>query len=136
MRFSEKNIPGSLNHSLQIKMADEVDDTIFGKIVRKEIPAKFLHEDEQCVVIKDIHPQAPHHFLVVSVKELRKLEDAAETDQKLLGHMMWVATKVAKEIGITNGYRIVINDGHDGGQNVYHLHLHVLGGRKMNWPPG
>ncbi|XP_053374271.1 adenosine 5'-monophosphoramidase HINT1-like [Mercenaria mercenaria] len=117
-------------------MADEVDDTIFDRIARKEIPATFPHEDEQCVVIKDIHPQAPHHFLVISVKELRKLEDAAETDQQLLGHMMWVATKVAKEEGITNGYRIVINDGADGGKNVYHLHLHVLGGRKMSWPPG
>lgn len=117
-------------------MADKVEDTIFGRIVRKEIPANFLHEDEQCVVIKDVHPQAPTHLLVLSKKEIRTLDNISEDEGKLLGHMVFVATKVAKEQNLSNGYRLVINNGKEGGQHVYHLHVHILGGRQMNWPPG
>ncbi|XP_049927135.1 histidine triad nucleotide-binding protein 1 [Epinephelus moara] len=111
-------------------------DTIFGKIVRKEIPANFLYEDDQCVAFPDVAPQAPTHILVVPKKPIVQLSQAEDDDAALLGHMMIVARKCAKDAGLTKGYRIVINDGPDGGQSVYHIHLHVLGGRMMKWPPG
>ncbi|XP_050932657.1 LOW QUALITY PROTEIN: histidine triad nucleotide-binding protein 1 [Lates calcarifer] len=125
-------------------MADETEkaqtaqpggDTIFGKIVRKEIPVNLLHEDDLCVAFPDISPQAPTHILVVPKKPIVQLSQAEESDA-LLGHLMIVAKKCAKEAGLTKGYRIVINDGPDGGQSVYHIHIHVLGGRRMVWPPG
>lgn len=111
-------------------------DTIFGKIVRKEIPANFLYEDDQCVAFPDVAPQAPTHILVVPKKPIVQLSQAEDDDAALLGHMMIVARKCAKDAGLTKGYRIVINDGPDGGQSVYHIHLHILGGRMMKWPPG
>ncbi|XP_060583031.1 adenosine 5'-monophosphoramidase HINT1-like isoform X3 [Ruditapes philippinarum] len=118
-------------------MADEDGDTIFGKIIRGDIKGPpFLHEDDKCIALKDIHPQAPIHFLVISKQEIKTIDSINETQKELLGHMMWVATKVAKDQGATNGYRIVVNDGSDGGQHVFHLHFHVLAGRKMSWPPG
>nr|XP_033468731.1 histidine triad nucleotide-binding protein 1 [Epinephelus lanceolatus] len=126
-------------------MADEIakaqaakpgGDTIFGKIVRKEIPANFLYEDDQCVAFPDVAPQAPTHILVVPKKPIVQLSQAEDDDAALLGHMMIVARKCAKDAGLTKGYRIVINDGPDGGQSVYHIHLHILGGRIMKWPPG
>ncbi|XP_004077101.1 histidine triad nucleotide-binding protein 1 [Oryzias latipes] len=126
-------------------MADETEkaqtarpggDTIFGKIVRKEIPVNLLYEDDQCVAFPDISPQAPTHILVVPKKPIVQLSVAEEDDAALLGHMLIVAKKCAKDAGLTKGYRIVINDGPDGGQSVYHVHIHVLGGRMMGWPPG
>uniref|UniRef100_A0A3P9KSR7 Histidine triad nucleotide binding protein 1 n=2 Tax=Oryzias TaxID=8089 RepID=A0A3P9KSR7_ORYLA len=126
-------------------MADETEkaqtarpggDTIFGKIVRKEIPVNLLYEDDQCVAFPDISPQAPTHILVVPKKPIVQLSVAEEDDAALLGHMLIVAKKCAKDAGLTKGYRIVINDGPDGGQSVYHIHIHVLGGRMMGWPPG
>ncbi|XP_074531376.1 adenosine 5'-monophosphoramidase HINT1 [Halichoeres trimaculatus] len=111
-------------------------DTIFGKIIRKEIPVDLLHEDEQCVAFKDIAPQAPVHILVVPKKPIVRLSEAEDGDAALLGHLMIVAKKCAKNAGLTKGYRIVINDGPDGGQSVYHIHIHILGGRQLNWPPG
>ncbi|XP_050420449.1 adenosine 5'-monophosphoramidase HINT1 [Adelges cooleyi] len=128
------------------KMSDEVDkaksaapsggDTIFGKILRKEIPCNFIYEDEQCVAFNDINAQAPVHFLVIPRKPIEMLSTADSSDQSLLGHLMLVASKLAKEQGLESGYRLVINNGKDGAQSVYHLHLHVLGGRQMQWPPG
>ncbi|XP_042358567.1 histidine triad nucleotide-binding protein 1 [Plectropomus leopardus] len=126
-------------------MADETEkaqaakpggDTIFGKIVRKEIPCEFLHEDDQCVAFRDVNPQAPIHILVVPKKPIVQLSQAEDGDAALLGHMMLVAKKCAKDAGLAKGYRIVINDGPDGGQSVYHIHIHILGGRVMRWPPG
>ncbi|XP_050689755.1 adenosine 5'-monophosphoramidase HINT2-like [Eriocheir sinensis] len=111
-------------------------DTIFGKILRGEIPTDFIYEDEQCVAFLDITPQAPVHFLVIPRKPLPTLTDAGDEDEQLLGHMMLVARKVAKEQGLNNGFRLVVNNGRDGAQSVYHLHIHVLGGRQMQWPPG
>ncbi|KAM9365842.1 adenosine 5'-monophosphoramidase HINT1 [Pholidichthys leucotaenia] len=111
-------------------------DTIFGKIIRKEIPAKIIYEDDQCVAFNDISAQAPTHFLVVPKKPIVQLSQAEESDAALLGHLLIVAKKCAEEAGLSNGYRIVINDGKDGGQSVYHIHIHVLGGRQMEWPPG
>ncbi|XP_017893522.1 histidine triad nucleotide-binding protein 1 [Ceratina calcarata] len=127
------------------KMATEVDkaqtavaggDTIFGKILRKEIPCTFIYEDDKCVAFSDINAQAPVHFLVIPRKPIEQLSKAEDEDEALLGHLMIVARKVAKQQGLDNGFRLVINDGKNGAQSVYHLHLHVLGGRQMHWPPG
>ncbi|XP_065353425.1 adenosine 5'-monophosphoramidase HINT1 [Cloeon dipterum] len=126
-------------------MADEVNkaqqaapegDTIFGKIVRKEIPCEFLYEDEQCVAFNDISPQAPKHILVIPRKPISQLSKAEDSDEQLLGHLLLVARRVAKEQGLEKGFRLVVNDGKDGAQSVYHLHIHILGGRQMQWPPG
>ncbi|XP_064106508.1 adenosine 5'-monophosphoramidase HINT1-like [Macrobrachium nipponense] len=111
-------------------------DTIFGKIIRGEIPTKFIHEDDQCVAFNDISPQAPVHFLVIPRKPIDMIENAGDEDEKLLGHLLLVARKVAKEQGLTKGYRLVVNNGQEGAQSVYHLHIHVMGGRQMRWPPG
>ncbi len=111
-------------------------DTIFGKIIRREIPADIVYEDEFALAFKDVNPQAPVHILVIPKKPIPKLADAQEQDSELLGHLLITAKKVAEQAGLTNGYRLVINTGDDGGQTVYHLHLHILGGRQMKWPPG
>ncbi|TNN64323.1 Histidine triad nucleotide-binding protein 1 [Liparis tanakae] len=111
-------------------------DTIFGKIIRKEIPVELLYEDDKCVAFPDISPQAPTHILVVPKKPIVQLSKAEDSDAELLGHLMLVAKKCAQDAGLSNGYRIVVNDGPDGGQSVYHIHIHILGGRAMAWPPG
>ncbi|XP_070168220.1 adenosine 5'-monophosphoramidase HINT1 [Polyergus mexicanus] len=127
------------------KMATEVEkaqsavpenETIFGKILRKEIPCNFIYEDNQCVAFDDVNPQAPVHFLVIPRKAISQLSKAQDEDEPLLGHLMNIAHKVAKQKGLTNGFRLVVNDGKHGAQSVYHLHLHVLGGRQLQWPPG
>ncbi|CAJ1067095.1 Histidine triad nucleotide-binding protein 1 [Xyrichtys novacula] len=131
--------------SICANMADETakaqaaqpgGDTVFGKIVRKEIPVQFLHEDDLCVAFPDAAPQAPTHILVVPKKPIVRMSEAEDSDAALLGHMMIVAKKCAKNAGLTKGYRLVVNDGPDGGQSVYHIHIHILGGRGMGWPPG
>jgi histidine triad (HIT) family protein len=111
-------------------------DTIFGKIIRKEIPAEIVYEDELSLAFKDINPQAPTHILVVPKKPIPQLDAATPEDRDLLGHLLLTARKVAQQVGLQNGYRVVINNGNDGGQTVYHLHLHILGDRQMQWPPG
>ena len=111
-------------------------DTIFGKIIRREIPANIVYEDELALAFKDVNPQAPVHILVIPKKPIPKLAEAESQDSELLGHLLLTAKKVAQEAGLANGYRLVINNGDDGGQTVYHLHLHILGGRQMKWPPG
>jgi len=110
--------------------------TVFDKILDGSISAKFIHEDELCVAFNDVAPQAPIHFLVIPRKRVAMIEEAEDGDKELLGHLMLVARKVAKEQGLTKGYRLVINNGVEGAQSVYHLHIHVMGGRLMNWPPG
>ncbi|CAG9766316.1 unnamed protein product [Ceutorhynchus assimilis] len=116
--------------------ASPSEDTIFGKILRKEIPCKFIYEDEQCVAFDDVNPQAPVHFLVIPRKAISQLSKAEDTDEALLGHLLIVAKKVAAQRGLDKGFRIVINDGPIGAQSVYHIHIHVLSGRQMQWPPG
>jgi histidine triad (HIT) family protein len=113
-----------------------MSDTIFGKIIRREIPATIVYEDELALAFQDVNPQAPTHFLVIPKQPIAKLEEATENDQALLGHLLLVAKKVADDAGLENGYRVVINNGRDGGQTVFHLHLHVLGDRLLAWPPG
>ncbi|KAL1512187.1 hypothetical protein AB1Y20_005452 [Prymnesium parvum] len=111
-------------------------ETIFGKIIRKEIPATIVYEDETSLAFRDVSPQAPTHILVIPKKPIAMISEAEEADEALLGHLMVVASKVAKQEGLDNGYRLVINNGKDGAQSVYHLHIHILGGRQMTWPPG
>jgi histidine triad (HIT) family protein len=112
-------------------------DTIFGKIIRKEIPANIVYEDDLCLAFTDVDPKAPTHILVIPKKPIPKLADAAPEDKELLGHLLLTVKAVADQVGLTeNGYRVVINTGNDGGQTVFHLHLHLLGGRSLAWPPG
>lgn len=110
--------------------------TVFKKIIDGEIPANIVFSDERCLAFHDVNPQAPTHFLVIPRKEIPSLADAIDADRDLLGHLLLVAHQVAKEQGLSDGYRTVINIGEDGGQTVPHLHIHVLGGRRLNWPPG
>ncbi|KAG8197366.1 hypothetical protein JTE90_013492 [Oedothorax gibbosus] len=110
--------------------------TIFSKILDKSIPADILYEDEKCMAFRDVMPQAPVHFLVIPRKPIPSLSKAASQDTELLGHLLQVAKDVAEKEQLENGYRLVINNGPDGAQSVYHLHVHILGGRQMGWPPG
>ena len=111
--------------------------TIFTKIINKEIPADILFENESVLAFRDISPQAPIHFLVIPKKEISTLNDLEETDKDIVGELFIVAKNLAKEEGIADsGYRTVFNCNEDGAQTVYHIHLHVLGGRQLNWPPG
>jgi histidine triad (HIT) family protein len=111
-------------------------DNIFLKIVNKQIPAKIVHEDDRCVAFHDINPQAPVHVLIVPRKEIRTLDDVKPEDRELLGHLQVVAVQLATKLGLADGYRLVINCKERAGQTVPHLHLHLLGGRDMKWPPG
>ena len=111
-------------------------NTIFQKIIEKEIPADIIYEDDSVLAFKDVSPQAPVHFLVIPKKPITMIENAEDADENLLGHLLLVGRKVAKEQGLEKGYRMVINNGVEGCQSVYHLHLHVLGGRQLKWPPG
>merc|ERR1712080_520634 len=113
------------------------EDTIFGKITRGEIPTEFIYEDDQCVAIKDINPEAPVHCLVLPKKPIPQLSKSDDSDEQLLGHLLVAARKVAEKMGIAeSGYRLVVNDGAHGAQSVYHLHIHIFGGRQLGWPPG
>ncbi|MBN3945325.1 MAG: histidine triad nucleotide-binding protein [Nostoc sp. NMS7] len=114
----------------------EATETIFSKIISREIPADIVYEDNLALAFKDIHAQAPVHILVIPKKPIPSLADAESHDHALLGHLLLTAKRVAEEAGLKNGYRVVINTGDDGGQTVHHLHLHILGGRQLNWPPG
>ena len=111
--------------------------TIFSKIIAREIPARIVYEDEMCLAFHDINPQAPVHILVIPKKEIARVAMTAREDEALLGHLIFVAQTVAKEEGLHDtGFRLVINNGPDGGEAVPHLHVHLLGGRAMTWPPG
>lgn len=112
------------------------EDTIFGKIIRGEAPAKIVYEDDQCMAFRDLYPAAPIHILLIPRKPIARLCDAQADDQALLGHMMLVASKIAEQEGIGEKYRLVVNNGAEAGQTVFHLHLHIIGGRDLQWPPG
>jgi histidine triad (HIT) family protein len=113
-----------------------MSETIFSKIIRKEIPADIVYEDDLTIAFRDIAPQAPVHILVIPKKPIPQLAAAESEDHALMGHLLLTAKRVAQQVGLDNGYRLVINNGSDGGQTVDHLHLHILGGRPMKWPPG
>ncbi|GIX33709.1 MAG: histidine triad nucleotide-binding protein [Lysobacterales bacterium] len=114
-----------------------MSDTLFSRIVRREIPADIVYEDEEILAFRDIHPQAPVHVLFIPKRAIPTLDEAAPEDALLLGKLMLAAAAYARREGLAErGYRIVINCRGDGGQSVYHLHLHLLAGRRLSWPPG
>jgi histidine triad (HIT) family protein len=110
--------------------------TIFEKIIDREIPAKIEYEDEHCIVIHDIQPQAPVHVLIIPKQVIPRVEAATTADQELLGHLFIVAGAVAKKLGLGTGFRLVVNNGPDACESVPHLHVHLLAKRQLNWPPG
>ena len=110
--------------------------TLFEKIVAREIPAQIVFEDDRVLAFHDINPQAPTHVLIVPKQPIPRSAEATPDDQTLLGHLLLKAADVAKQLNLPNGYRLVINNGPDGGETVPHLHVHILGGRHMAWPPG
>lgn len=112
------------------------EKSIFEKIIDREIPADIVHEDDQCIAFRDIDPQAPAHLLVVPKKRIDRIGEAQREDQALLGHLFLVAGEVARQENLETGFRLVVNNGPAGGEAVPHLHIHILGGRQMQWPPG
>ena len=113
-----------------------MSETIFSKIIRKEIPAEIVYEDDLALAFRDAQPQAPVHILIIPKKPIVSIATANDTDADLLGHLLLTVKRVATQEGLERGYRVVINTGEDGGQTVFHLHLHLLGKRAMTWPPG
>jgi histidine triad (HIT) family protein len=109
---------------------------IFCKIVEGSIPSTAVYQDDQCYAFADLHPQAPAHVLIIPREHIGSLGEAASHHKALLGHLLWVAAEIARSKGLGKGFRVVINNGEDGGQTVDHLHVHLLGGRSMHWPPG
>ncbi|MEP6635142.1 MAG: histidine triad nucleotide-binding protein [Acidobacteriota bacterium] len=110
---------------------------LFCRVIKGEIPAELVHQDELCIVISDTNPQAPSHLLVIPREHLESLDEASRKDETMLGHLLRTGARVANDFGLTeSGYRTVINSGAGAGQSVFHLHVHVLGGRPMGWPPG
>lgn len=110
--------------------------TLFERIIEREIPAEIEHEDDHCIVIRDIDPQAPTHLLVIPKRLIPRVAEATAEDQSVLGHLLLTAASVAEKLNLQGGFRVVINNGKDGGETVPHMHVHVLGGRSMAWPPG
>ena len=112
------------------------EQNVFQKIIAGEIPADIIYEDEQCLAFHDIAPQAPTHVLIIPRKPIRSVADLQDEDGELVAHMWKVIRNLAEKLGLQNGYRVIVNCGRDGGQEVEHLHYHLLGGRALKWPPG
>ena len=113
-----------------------MSSTLFEKIINKEISADILYEDDLAIIINDINPQAPTHLLIIPKKVIPKLSDATAEDKEILGHLMLLAGKIAEDLGLDETFRLVVNNGAKAGQSVFHLHLHLLSGRNLSWPPG
>ena len=111
-------------------------ETIFGKIINREIPADIVYEDDKCLAFRDVNPQAPVHILVIPKKTISMLTEAEQTDTELLGHLLHIAGKIARDEGYGDAFRLIINNGEGAGQTVFHLHVHLLAGRGFSWPPG
>lgn len=111
-------------------------DTIFAQIINRQIPADIVYEDDECLAFRDVNPQAPVHILVIPKQPIARLVEAGADDQALLGRLLLTANQVAREQGVGDAFRLVVNNGAEAGQSVFHLHLHILGGRPFTWPPG
>jgi histidine triad (HIT) family protein len=111
-------------------------DTLFTKIINRQIPADIVYEDDLCLAFRDVNPQAPVHLLLIPKQPIEMLSTAAAGDQALLGHMLLAVGKITRELKIDGAFRLVINNGKEGGQAVFHVHMHILAGRKFRWPPG
>ncbi|XP_071825481.1 uncharacterized protein [Apostichopus japonicus] len=150
LSWAPSGIVASKLHTSSIKLDEERDadlaaearrrrkekPNIFMKIINKEIEADILYEDDQVLAFRDVNPVAPIHFLVIPKKEIPQISDATDADVEVLGKLLNTARKMADKEGLEKGYRIVINEGKHGCQSIYHLHVHVIGGRQMRWPPG
>lgn len=113
-----------------------MSDSIFTKIKNKEIPGNVIYEDDKCFALEDINPQAPVHILIIPHKEIAKISDCTPEDKELLGHLLLVSKTIAEKYELENNYRLVINNGAGAGQSVFHIHVHLMGGRSLDWPPG
>ena len=113
-----------------------MEETLFTIIINREIPAEFVYEDNLCLAFKDINPQAPLHILVIPKKHIAKISDAVKSEQDLLGHLLLKAGEIAYNQGYGEAFRLIINNGENAGQTVFHLHIHILAGRNLIWPPG
>ena len=113
-----------------------MSDSIFTKIKNKEIPGNIIYEDDKCFALEDINPQAPVHILIIPHKEIAKISDSTPEDKELLGHLLLVSKTIAEKYELENNYRLVINNGAGAGQSVFHIHVHLMGGRSLDWPPG
>ena len=113
-----------------------MSDTIFQKIIDKELPADIVYEDDSCIAFKDINPVAPVHILIIPKKKIEKISDSSQEDKELLGHLLLVAGGIAKDLGIEDAFRLVVNNGAGAQQTVFHLHIHLIAGREFQWPPG
>jgi len=113
-----------------------MEETLFTKIINREIPAEIVYEDNLCLAFKDINPQAPLHILVIPKKHIAKISDAVKSEQDLLGHLLLKAGEIANNQGYGEAFRLIINNGENAGQTVFHLHIHILAGRNLTWPPG
>jgi len=113
-----------------------MSETIFQKIIDKELPADIVYEDDSCLAFKDINPVAPIHILVIPKKRIEKISDSNTDDKELLGHLFLVAGNIARDLGIEDAFRLVVNNGAGAQQTVFHLHIHLIAGREFNWPPG
>ena len=113
-----------------------MSDTIFQKIKDKELPANIIYEDDSCLAFKDINPVAPVHILIIPKKKIEKISDSSQEDKELLGHLFLVAGDIAKDLGIEDAFRLVVNNGAGAQQTVFHLHIHLIAGREFQWPPG
>ena len=115
---------------------DDLTDCLFCKIVKKELPSEIVYEDDDMLAFRDIKPQAPVHVLIIPKRHIETLADLTEDDEDIIGHAMFVASRVARDLGIGEGFRVVANCGKEAGQSVFHIHMHLLGGRSLGWPPG
>jgi len=113
-----------------------MSETIFDKIISKEMSAEIVYEDDECLAFKDVNPQAPIHILIIPKISIAKIADADTDDQSMLGHLLLKAGEIAEDLGVKDAFRLVINNGEEAGQTVFHLHVHLLAGRPFNWPPG
>ena len=113
-----------------------MSETIFQKIIDKELPADIIYEDESCLAFKDINPVAPIHILIIPKKRIDKISDSNTEDKELLGHLFLVAGNIARDLGVEDAFRLVVNNGAGAQQTVFHLHIHLIAGREFNWPPG
>lgn len=136
LRFPIDTSPPDVSSPLSGPPAANTPKTLFEKIIARELPAEIVYEDEHCVAFHDIQPAAPTHILLVPRKPIARLCDATADDQMLLGHLMLTANHIAAAQGHGESFRLVVNNGADAGQSVFHLHLHIVAGRSMTWPPG
>ena len=119
-----------------VREVGDLTDCLFCRIIKKELPSEIVYEDDTVLAFRDIKPAAPVHILIIPKRHISSLTDMTEEDEGAMGHVMFVASKLARDMGVSEGSRVVVNCGKDAGQSVFHIHMHLLGGRSLGWPPG